>query len=516
MAVKPGDKPGDKKDGKPGEKPGKKDVKPIVFDDFDLIETRIADIRTDGSPMAYFLTKDGKKMYYAKNGEKGMELWSTDTRSRESKKVGQGSVGGMLSAAELSADEKSLFALRNGSPVKIDLMSGMAKPIMIAGKMELDAAGERAYMFDHMWLQVTKKFYDPTIHGINWKMYHDEYAKFLPYINNNYDFQVLLSELLGELNASHTGGRFYAARAMTGGDVTANFGMLFDETYTGEGIKVSAIIPGGPADKLSNKIRPGDIITAINGENIPASENYNKYLNNIANVNTVVTVKSTAGNTFTQTLRPVTESSLSHLVYEWWVRRCEKMVEELSGGKIGYVHVEGMNQQSYQVIYNRLMGKHVKKQAVVVDTRFNGGGWLHDELVTLLGAKTYMRYAPQGDLLDDGEPLGRWQKPSAVLTCEGNYSDAFMFPFVYQQNGIGKVYGMPVPGTGTAVWWETQIDPTIVFGIPMIGSMGTDGKVTENKQFEPDVKVELPYNDFLSGKDPQLEAAVKGLLKEIR
>ena len=91
-----------------------------------------------------------------------------------------------------------------------------------------------------------------------------------------------------------------------------------------------------------------------------------------------------------------------------------------------------------------------------------------------------------------------------------------MFPFVYQQNGIGKVYGMPVPGTGTAVWWETQIDPTIVFGIPMIGSMGTDGKVTENKQFEPDVKVELPYNDFLSGKDPQLEAAVNGLLKEIR
>ena len=89
----------------------------------------------------------------------------------------------------------------------------------------------------------------------------------------------------------------------------------------------------------------------------------------------------------------MTESSLSHLVYEWWVRRCEKMVEELSGGKIGYVHVEGMNQQSYQVIYNRLMGKHVKKQAVVVDTRFNGGGWLHDELVTLLGAKTYMRYA---------------------------------------------------------------------------------------------------------------------------
>ncbi len=510
---KPEGKPGDKKEAKRPEP--KKDVKPIVFDDFDMIETRIAEIRTDGRPSNYVITKDGKKVYYLKAGEKGMELWSSDTRSRESKRVGQGSVGQMFSM-ELSKDEKNIFGLRNGVPVKIDVMSGMLKPIAIAGKMELDAAGERAYMFDHMWLQVKKKFYDPTIHGINWKMYHDEYAKFLPYINNNYDFQVLISELLGELNASHTGGRYYAARALTGGDVTANFGMLFDETYTGEGIKVSAIIPAGPADKLSNKIRPGDVITAINGQKISASENYNKYLNNLAGVNTVVSVKSTSGTTFTQTLRPVPETSLNKLLYEWWVRKLEAMVDKLSGGKIGYVHVEGMNQPSYQVIYNRLMGKHVKKQAVVVDTRFNGGGWLHDELVTLLGAKTYMRYAPQGELLDDGEPLGRWQKPSAVLTCEGNYSDAFMFPFVYQQNKIGKVYGMPVPGTGTAVWWETQIDPTIVFGIPMIASMGTDGKVTENTQFYPDVKVELPYNDFLAGKDPQLEAAVRDLLKEIR
>ena len=519
--VKPEGKPEGKPDGKPGDKKDlkkpepKKEVKPIVFDDFDMIETRIADVRTDGQPMDYAFTKDGKKVYYLRSGEKGMELWVADTRSRESKRVGQGSVG-MMRGIELSKDEKSIFGLRNGAPVKIDVMSGMPKPVAIAGKMELDAAGERAYMFDHMWLQVTKKFYDPKIHGINWKMYHDEYAKFLPYINNNYDFQVLLSELLGELNASHTGGRYYAARAMTGGDATANFGMLYDETYTGDGIKVTAIIPNGPADKLSNKIKPGDVITAINGESIPATENYYKYLNNLAGVNTIVSVKSADGKTFTQTLRPVAESSLGNLMYQWWVRRMEKMVEEMSGGKLGYVHVEGMNQQSYRTIYNRLGGRHVKKEAVIVDTRFNGGGWLHDELVTLLGAKTYMRYAPQGELLDDGEPLGRWQKPSAVLTCEGNYSDAFMFPFVYQQNKIGKVYGMPVPGTGTAVWWETQIDPTIVFGIPMIASMGTDGVVTENKQFEPDVKVELPYKDFLNGKDPQLEAAIKGLLKEVK
>lgn len=502
--------------GKPGDKdakkPESKKVKDIVFDDFDGIENRTARI---GGSYNYLLTKDGKKMYYVQMADnRSMELWVLDTRTREPKKLGN---IGMITAMELSKDEKNLFALRNGSPVKIDANSGMAKPIAVSGKMQLNEEKEREYMFDHMWLQVTKKFYDPTIHGINWKMYHDEYAKFLPYINNNYDFQVLLSELLGELNASHTGGRYTPARNqnMAGADITASFGMLFDESYTGEGIKVTAIIPGGPADKLINKIKPGDIITAINGEAIPASENYNKYLNNLAGQNTILTVKSN-GKSFNQTLRPVAQTQMTGLLYEWWVRRLEKMVEKLSNGQIGYVHVQGMNQQSYRVIYDRLMGRHVKKKAVVVDTRFNGGGWLHDELVTLLGAKTYMRYAPQGNLLDDGEPLGRWQKPSAVLTCEGNYSDAFMFPFVYQQNRIGKVYGMPVPGTGTAVWWETQIDPSIVFGIPMIASMGTDGKVTENTQFEPDVRVELPYTEFLKGKDAQLEAAVQGLLREIR
>lgn len=488
-----------------------KEKKDIVID-FKGIENRIANISVGGrGGYNFVLTKDGKKLYFLQSGDRGQDLWVTDTRSKETKKVGNvGNVMGM----ELSKDERSIFALRGGSPVKIDVNNGMAKPVAIAGKMELDAAGERSYMFDHMWLQVTKKFYDPTIRGMNWKMYHDEYAKFLPYINNNYDFQVLLSELLGELNASHTGGR-YSHRPGSDADATASLGFLFDEKYKGEGIKVSAIIPDGPADKLSNKIKPGDIITAINGVEIGANDNYNKLLNNIAGVNTILTYKSN-GKQANQSIRPVSQGAMTSLLYTWWTKRMEQMVDSLSGGKIGYVHVQGMNQQSYQVIYSQLMGKHIKKKAAVVDTRFNGGGWLHDELVTLLGGKIYMRYAPQGELLDDGEPLGRWNRPSAVLTCEGNYSDAFMFPFVYQQNKIGKVYGMPVPGTGTAVWWETQIDPTIVFGIPMIASMGTDGVVTENTQFEPDVRVELPYNSFLSGKDPQLEAAVKGLLKEIK
>jgi tricorn protease len=167
-------------------------------------------------------------------------------------------------------------------------------------------------------------------------------------------------------------------------------------------------------------------------------------------------------------------------------------------------------------VYENAMGKNLDKEALIVDTRFNGGGWLHDDLNTFLSGKLYMKFAPQGHLLKGGESMTRWTKPSIVLMSEGNYSDAFMFPFIYKQNKLGKLVGMPVAGTGTAVWWERQIDPTLVFGIPMVASMGVDGKVTENMQLEPDITVPLPYNEFLKGSDPQLETAVNEMLKELK
>ena len=123
--------------------------------------------------------------------------------------------------------------------------------------------------------------------------------------------------------------------------------------------------------------------------------------------------------------------------------------------------------------------------------------------------------APQGERLNSSEPFNKWTGPSVVLMSESNYSDAFIFPYAYKSLGIGKTVGMPVPGTGTAVWWEQQIDPTLVFGIPMVGTIGKEGRPTENLQLEPDIKVPNDYKSVLSGKDPQLERAVKEMLEEI-
>ena len=135
-------------------------------------------------------------------------------------------------------------------------------------------------------------------------------------------------------------------------------------------------------------------------------------------------------------------------------------MEELSGGKVGYVHVQGMNDQSYRTTYEDVLGKAAGKEALIVDTRFNGGGWLHDDLVTFLSGKKYLSFSPQGATPTASEPANKWTNPSTVLMSESNYSDAFIFPYAYKSLGIGKLIGMPVPGTGTAVWWEQQIDPS--------------------------------------------------------
>ena len=198
-------------------------------------------------------------------------------------------------------------------------------------------------------------------------------------------------------------------------------------------------------------------------------------------------------------------------MYKRWVENCRKIVDEASGGKVGYVHVRGMDDYSYRVVYEEVLGQSITKDALIVDTRFNGGGWLHDDLATFLSGKEYITFFPRGQKLGH-EPQAKWTKPSAVVMNESNYSDAHMFPYTYRALGIGKLVGMPVAGTGTAVWWEGLMNG-VVFGIPQVGMIDIDGDYLENKQLEPDLKVENQYSIVTKGRDQQLEEAVKLLMK---
>jgi len=488
----------------------KEDTKAPLELNLENLKSREVRLTINSSSISdYVLTKDGDKLFYLAAFEKGYDLWVTEPRTKETKILAK--LSGSPSGIEMSKDEKSLFVVNRGNLVKVDASSGKITPISNKGELSLDAAAERAYIFNHAWLQVKKKFYDPTIHGIDWDAYYQTYVRFLPYINNNFDFQELLSELLGELNASHTGGRF--SPQYNNPDITAALGLLYDETYIGKGLKIAEVIQGGPVANADSKIDKGSIIYEIDGNTIDDNVDWAKFLNRKIGQYVSLNGKNAAGNSFNETIKPISIGEESSLMYKRWINSRKAYVDKISNGRIGYVHIEGMNDASFREVYDQVMGENIDKEALIVDTRFNGGGWLHDDLNTFLSGKEYLKFAPQSEVVKGGESMSRWNKPSAVVISESNYSDAFIFPYIYKQNGLGKLIGMPVPGTGTAVWWETQIDPTMVFGIPMVATIGKEKRPTENLQVEPDIKVPLPYEDFLKGKDPQLERAVQELLK---
>ena len=466
-----------------------------------------------GNISDYTLNTDGDKLFFAARMEKGYDLWMTNPRTKETKLVAK--MDGGPAGMDISKDGKSLFVVSDGKIVKVDAESGKITPVTVNGEMVLQAAAERAYIFDHAWRQVKKKFYDPKLQGVDWDKYHETYAKFIPHINNNYDFQELLSEFLGELNASHTGGRF--ARPQENTDATASLGLIYDETFDDKGIKVMEVLEGGPFMNAKTKIKKGVIIEKIDGEEITENMDWAKLLNRKAGKNVLLSLYDPqAKSRWDESTKPITTAEEQNLMYDRWVKSNRKKVDEMSGGKIGYVHIQGMNDGSYRTVYEDVLGKAAGKDALIVDTRFNGGGWLHDDLVTFLSGKNYLNFSPQGVTPTSGEPRNKWVGPSNVLMSESNYSDAFIFPYAYHSLGIGKLIGMPVPGTGTAVWWETQIDPTLVFGIPMIATIGKEGRPTENLQLEPDIKVANDFKSILSGKDPQLERAVKEMQDAIK
>lgn len=458
------------------------------------------------------LSKDGEKLYYLARFEKGIDLWQTELRTRETKilaKLGADGVGNIT----MDKEGKDLFILADGRISKINLEDGKSDPVKMNGDMFLNESAERSYLFNHVWRQVKKKFYVEDLQGVDWDLYKKEYEKKLPAISNNQDFAQLLSELLGELNASHTGARFrpYIAN----GDRTASLGVFYDLNYNGKGLKINEIMVNGPLAGSKSKVKPGVVIEKVDGIEVENNENQYIALNLKAGKNTLLSLFDPVKNErWDEVVKPINLGEEGGLRYKRWVENCRKIVDSLSGGKVGYVHVAGMNDQSYRVVYEDALGKNGSKKALVVDTRFNGGGWLHDDLATFLAGKKYMDFRPRGQKLGE-EPQFKWSRPSAVVMNEGNYSDAHMFPYTYRALGIGKLIGMPVPGTGTAVWWE-NLQNGMVFGIPQVGMVGLDGKYLENQQLEPDIKVSNDPGVVSKGRDQQLEAAVKELLSQIK
>lgn len=502
-------KDGDK-DGDNGKSDKDKESKKEIVVELKGIEDRIVRLTPNSSDLgSAIVSKDGENLYYFSAFEGGYDLWKMNLREKETKRLHKLNTGWV----SLSMDKDgNIFLLGSRNMQKMDAKSDALKPISYQAEMKMDLAAEREAMFDHVYKQQQKRFYNLNMHGVNWDEMSAAYRKFLPHIDNNYDFAELLSEWLGELNVSHTGGRYFANGK---GDVTSNLGLLFDWEYRGKGMRIAEVIEKGPFDHSRTKVKEGCIIEKINGQEISQENDITVLLNNKAGKKTLISLYDPQSKErWEEVVMPISGGRLNGLLYNRWVKQRAAEVEKWSNGRLGYVHIQSMGDGSFRTVYSDILGKYNNCEGIVIDTRFNGGGRLHEEIEILFSGQKYFTQVVRGREACD-MPSRRWNKPSIMLQCEANYSNAHGTPWVYKHRNIGRLVGMPVPGTMTSVSWETLQDPSLVFGIPIVGYRLADGSYLENSQLEPDIKVANSPETVVKGEDIQLKAAVGELLKEI-
>ena len=505
-------KKGDKKDGSSTGSETTKEDKPKepkkIEVDLEHLQDRVIRLTPMSSNLSGMaLTNDGEKLYFMTSFEKGYDLWELDVREKSMKilkKMGQG-------GAQLRMKGDNIFVFSGGNLQKVD-KSGKSTSIKYDATMKLDLAQEREYMFDHVFLQTEKRFFMKDKNGVDLKLMKEAYHPFLTHINNNYDFSILLSEILGELNVSHTGSGYRPSGR--DGDATAEFGVILDLDYKGDGLKVAEVVEGSPFDKKSSKVKAGSVIKKIDGVEVTKGMDYYPLLNNKAGKTVLVTV-SDGGKTWDETVKPISHSAMNELLYNRWVKRNEETVKKLSNGRLGYVHIRSMGDASYRDVYSQILGKYNLCDGIVIDTRFNGGGRLHEDIEILFSGEKYLEQVIN-DSVACVMPSRRYNKPSVMIIGEANYSNAHGTPWVYKYKKMGTLVGMPVPGTMSSVTWETLQDPSLYFGLPVVGYRTEQGNWLENTQLEPDVKVRNTPEKMAAGVDEQLEAAVKALQEEVK
>ncbi|MDE6279864.1 MAG: peptidase S41 [Paramuribaculum sp.] len=496
----------DKKEGDK-EKADKEDEKLIVIETEGLGDRIIRLTPNSSSISDAMVSKDGKSLYYLSSTERGYDLWKKNLRKGDVKMVSK--LNGPAAAMQL-LNHGEIYLL--DSPVsKHAPSSDKLHTLSFKGTMDLDREAERNYMLEYVRREARERFYVPDMGGVDWEAYVDNYARFMPHISNNYDFQELLSELLGELNVSHSGGRYGGTAARR---ATASLGLLYDMTYQGPGLKVNEAIAKGPFDRATTALVKGSVITAINGNTLTDNSDPLVLLNDMAGKKTLVAFTNPDGSKHEEVVLPVSISTMSSLLYDRWVKAREKDVEQWSKGRLGYVHIAAMSDPSFRNIYSKILGEYVGKDGIVIDTRWNGGGRMHEDIEVMFSGDKYLTQEVHGRKSGD-MPSRRWNKPSIMVIGEANYSNAHGTPWVYSHQGLGKLVGMPVPGTMSSVNWITMQDPSMIFGVPVIGFKTAEGNYLENTQLEPDVKVALDKVKSVEGVDNQLKKAVETLLNDI-
>jgi tricorn protease len=385
-------------------------------------------------------------------------------------------------------------------------------------RMTIDREAERKQVFIEAWRVMKNRFYDAEMHGVDWAKARDTYEAMLPHVADQEELQNLVMEMIGELDASHTGisgGGTLPGETPRERIQTRYPGFSLEPDASGY-YKVSYIYHKGPADHDYIKLAPGNFILAVNGRPITTKENYWQLFNVLPGrkLEFQVAAKPAPESAWTIEVEPVTAMAQADLEYDRWVRDRKEMVEKLTNGEVGYLHIRAMDAPSLEKFQEDLIDNRGKK-ALIIDQRFNGGGGIDQELLEILNQRKQYQRTRGRDSIDVPRPVEAFFGPMAVLQNERSASDAEMFPAGFKALGLGKTVGVPTMGAVIGTGAYGLLDGSQI-RTPGSGVFTSDGKNMENYGVPPDVYVDNTPADFFSGHDRQIEKAIEVLKAEMK
>ena len=477
--------------------------------DFDDIENRAKQISSQ-SAGAFQITPDGTTAIFISAND----YWTVSVSGGSVQRLTTSNEGTGLPRFSL-VDSNRFYALGAGGTVKSIARSGGAvSQIAFSARLEIDLRSERREAFNEFWRRVNVGFYDPKMHGVDWAAMRTKYEPLLQSVGTREEFSLILSEMVGELNASHS----EVGPAPAPGppaQQTAELGLKFDESYPGPGLRVSGYMPKGPDDDLGPKIKINEYVLQIDGQDVTWNEKmWDPLLGREGKiVELLVNSVPKKEGARTVKLKAINSEQWHNLDYDRMVKEARVKVDKLSNGRLAYIHIRAMDRPSLKKLERELWGLARTKEGLVLDIRHNGGGNTHDEILSQISRQAYAYTQPR-DAPASTQPFRHWDKPTILLIDQNSASDGEIFPAGFRQLKLGKILGVTTPGYVIGTYSGVLLDGTS-YRIPMWGWYTLDGKNLENNGVHPDITVVPTPEDIAANRDSQLEAAVKELMPKI-
>ncbi|HOB53412.1 MAG TPA: S41 family peptidase [Acidobacteriota bacterium] len=464
-------------------------------------------VSPDGRTVVFSAALDGERDLYKLrwDGKELKRLTTGDTRPAQ---------------PAFSKDGKQmLYRTSRGTVGVTDLEGKPGDPVAFTARHEVERAALRLQVYEEAWRELERGFYDPAFHGADWAALRDRYRPLALGASTREDFEEVQNLLGGELNASHM--RFTAAGAPRP-IPTGELGLRVEPAADGTSVTVVEVLAGSPAARADAGLRVGDRILAVNGRRLAAGDNFFAQLADTVRQRTVLRVAGADGERDTE-LRPAPFAQRRQDRYRAWVKERRALVERWSGGKLGYIHIQGMDAPSLEEFERDLFAAAHGKQGLLIDVRNNGGGWTTDYLMAMLSVRRHAWTVPRGadpavKAYPDAERLllSAWTRPALTLCDQDSYSNAEIFSWAFKTTGRGSVVGMPTFGAVISTGGARLTDGSFV-RLPGRGwYVAGSGINQENNGCVPDViVVQPPEQDFAADADAQLARAVEVLLAQL-